>query len=118
MNNTIRTDALVTEADVEQIKTDVEDGEWKRAIFEYVVREPELAILIADRFEKMLNLLQSAGLTPRERWHFSKQMSLLVWTPVVLLDRAHRREWRDFLPSDEVAPEPPRGSTNQDGGAV
>ena len=109
MSKTICTDALITPADVERIKADVGKGIWKLAVFEMVVREPELIMLITERFDKMLGILERRGMTAEQRDEFSKQMSLLVWTPLILLSRAHRREWDSFLPSTEVLDDEPNG---------
>ncbi len=102
MHKAIPSDALVTAEDVQQIKGDIFRGEFKRLVLELVIREPEIAILIAENNEKVLNTVEGAALTDVQRDILGKRLSLLTWTPIILFDRAQRRTWNDFLPSEEV----------------
>jgi len=111
MSKTIPTDALVTVADVEQIKAEVVRGDFKRLVLELVVREPDLTIAVSERYDHILSMLERAMLTIKQRADLSKQMSLLVWLPILLMGRAHRREWDDFLPTEQAI-----GGPDEEGG--
>ena len=116
MSNSIPTDSLLSAADVLQIKADVNRGEFKRMEFELVSREPELAIAVSEKYDLVTTILEGAGLSIKQRAVLSKQLSLLVWTPLLLLDRAHRRGWNDFLPSEDVIDESDHDGTTQPNG--
>lgn len=98
----VKSDGFITAADVEQIQHDVVAGEFQRLVYGLIIREPELAVAISERFEKITKMHEAALLTIKQRCDLAKQMSLLVWLPVLLMDRANRRNWEDFLPSEEA----------------
>ncbi|HEY8668173.1 MAG TPA: hypothetical protein VIL86_16110 [Tepidisphaeraceae bacterium] len=110
--STVKSDALITAADIDQIQHEVVRGEFQRLVFELLVREPELAVAISDRFNKITKMHEAALLTIKQRCDLSKQLALLVWLPVLLMDRANRRSWEDFLPSAEAI-----GGSDEEGGA-
>ena len=66
-----------------------------------IAREPEIAFGVSERFDRLLTLIASLNLTEQHRDSLTKQMSLLVWSPLLALERAHRRQWNDFLPSTD-----------------
>jgi hypothetical protein len=107
MNKVIPTDALITAEDVMNIKAEIDRGNFKRMVYELVIREPELAIALAQQFDLVTTLLQGAAMSIKQRAVVEKQLTLLVWTPVLLLDRGHRRSWDDFLPSEDAAADEP-----------
>ena len=112
MDKTIPTDALVTAEDVLQIKAEINRGDLKRLVLELTVREPEVMILLSEKFDLVTTLLDGAGLSIKQRAVLMKQLSLLAWMPLLLSDRAHRRSWNDFLPSEPAADE-----SDEEGGA-
>lgn len=105
MDKTIPTDALVTPEDVIQIKAEINRGELKRLVLELTVREPEVMIVLSEKFDLVTTLLDGAGLSIKQRAVLMKQLSLLAWMPLLLSDRAHRRSWDDFLPSEQAVDE-------------
>lgn len=117
MRKTIPTDALVTAGDVLRIKTQISRGDFKRLVYELVSREPELVIAISERFDLVTTMLERAALSDKQRADLMPQLSLLTWTHVLLLDRAHRRHWDDFLPSEEVMEASEPGEDAPQGGA-
>ncbi len=112
MNKAIPTDALITAEDVMNIKAEIDRGNFKRMVYELVIREPELAIALAQKFDLVTTLLQGATMSIKQRAVVEKQLTLLVWTPLLLLNSAHRRGWDDFLPSEDVVDE-----SGEEGGA-
>lgn len=112
MNKAIPTDALITAEDVMNIKAEIDRGHFKRMVYERVIRKPELAIALAQKFDLVTTLLQGATMSIKQRAVVEKQLTLLIWTPVLLLARAHRRSWDDFLPSEEATDE-----SDSEGGA-
>lgn len=118
MSKTTNIDALVTADDFPQLKTEIDRGEFKRLVDELVAREPELTIALAEKYDLISTMLEGAPLSIKNRAMLSKHLCLAVWAPLLLLDRAHRRNWNDFLPSEEIATEPPREATDQNGGAA
>ncbi len=102
MKPAIPTDALVTAEDVENVKACINRGEFQRLVYELVALEPELAIMISEKYDLVTTILDNASLSVKNRAVLSRQLSLLVWSPLVLLARVHRRSWNDFLPSEEV----------------
>jgi hypothetical protein len=114
MSDTIKSDALITEADVASIKADVDRGEYNRLVFELTAREPDLAIFVSEKYALISTLLDGQAIPADIRDRVQKHMSLLVWTPLLLFDRVQRRAWNEFLPSEDdfLAGEPP---VNEDG---
>lgn len=110
MSKTIATDALVE--DVLQIKGQIDRGDFQRLVLEFVIREPELAVLVSEKYDLILTMLECASLSIKHRVILKKHLSLLVWTPLLLLNQAHRRGWDDFLPSEDAADDEP----GQEGG--
>jgi hypothetical protein len=104
-NKTILTDALVTADDVLSFKTAVDRGDFKRLVYELVTQEPEVAIALSQKFERVNTMLQGATMPIKQRAIVKKQLTLLVWMPVLLVSQAHRRSWNDFLPSEQVIDE-------------
>jgi hypothetical protein len=92
------TDALISPADVRQIKDDIVTHKWHEAIYEMLQREPELVLVFSDRLEKIYALLEQAIPDAEQRQRLERQIHLLLWVPMVLLNRAHRRLWESFLP--------------------
>jgi len=92
------TDAIIREADIRQINKDIETHVWHHAIYELLRREPELALVFGERLGKINTLLEQAISDPNLRQRLETQIYLMMWVPMILLDRAHRRLWEDFLP--------------------
>ncbi len=105
MNNKKITDALVTEDDFIHVKDAISRNAFQTLVCELIVREPEIAFGVAERFDHMLTLLEGATMSVRQRAIVQRHLTLLTWTPLLALARAHRRAWEDFLPSTEVADE-------------
>ena len=103
MNNKKITDALVTEDDFIHVKDAISRNAFQALVCELIVREPEIAFGVAERFDHMLTLLEGATMSVRQRAIVQRHLTLLTWTPLLALGRAHRRAWEDFLPSTEVA---------------
>jgi hypothetical protein len=108
MNEKIRTDILITLKDVDQVRTDVQSGCWKTAVYDLLGREPELAVAVSRRFQHIQRVLSRFEIPAKDWQYITHQMSLLAWVPAVLIDRAHRRLWDGFLPSEETAEREPR----------
>ena len=98
-------DALITEADVQAFKQEVNQGRFKDRVYELMEQEPELAFYVSERYAKTLDSLQEAGIDGRRLAALHKHISLLVWGSVILVSRAQRRQWDGFLPSGETANE-------------
>ena len=118
MDNNTHTDALVTADDVSQIKAEVDRADFRKLVYELVAREPELGILISEKYDYITTMLDGAGLSVRQRGVLYRQLPLLFWAPVIVLDRAHRRGWNDFLPSEEVIDQPGEKRDESSGGAA
>jgi hypothetical protein len=118
MSNTRNIDAIVTADDFLHLKAEIDRGEFKRLVDELVAREPELTIALSERYDLIATMLESAPLSIRNRAMMSKHLCLAVWAPLLLLDRAHRRNWNDFLPSDDITHLPPPKTTDRDGGVA
>ncbi len=99
-NSNGRTDAMVSIADVNEMKRKIMNGEWALAAEELMTREPEIAFLVATKFDKILAKLHEANPAVPDSY-FSRELFMLVWRPLIMLDYAHRRQWEDFLPQDE-----------------
>lgn len=109
--STVKSDALITAADIEQIQHEIVAGNFQQLVYGLLIREPELAVAISDRFGKITKMHEAALLTIKQRCDLSKQMALLVWLPILLMDRANRRTWEDFLPTQEAV----EGSSEEGG---
>lgn len=103
MKKTKTTDALITEADVQAFKDDVNRGVFKDIVYEEMRREPELAIFASDRYCKLLHSLQDAGIEGCRLAAICRHICLMTWGSVILIARSQRRQWEDFLPSMEIA---------------
>lgn len=104
MSNDSNHDCIVKEDDVLRLKGDIDRGQLAHLVYGLVERETELAIAIAERFDLVSSLVESCGMSIRARASLSKQLALLAWMPALLLDRAHRRNWDEFLPSTGDSP--------------
>jgi hypothetical protein len=93
-------ESIISDADVQQINDDIMSRKWHDAICEMMMREPSLTVDFGDRLEKLEALLQQTIPNARQRERLTKQIYLLVWVPLILLDRAHRRLWDGFLPDE------------------
>ena len=92
------TDALISPADVQQVKEGMVTRKWQEVIYWMLEREPELVLVFCDRLDKITAILDRAVSDPRLRQHLVWQMYKLLCEPMVLLNRSHRRLWEDFLP--------------------
>jgi hypothetical protein len=113
MNKVIPTDALVTPQDVSQIKAEINRRELQQLVHRLAISEPEIAVLIAEQNAKIFSLLDETHLPSGHVALFRRYLALVTWTPLILLDRAHRREWNDFLPSENT-----EDQSGQKGGAA
>lgn len=103
MNDTTkRNDFLITESDIGDLKAQINRGDFMQVVYELCAREPELAFVVSERFSRILTLLEPAMPTDEQQALITKHLSLLVWPPLLLLDRAHRRAWDGFLPLEEM----------------
>ena len=98
-------EALITEADVQAFKDEVNRGCFKDRVYELMQREPELAFYVSERYSKTLDSLQEAGIDGRRLAALNRHISLMVWGSAILVARAQRRQWEGFLPSEEIAKE-------------
>ena len=118
MSNIRIIDAIVTAEDFVQLKAEIDRGGFKRLVDELVAREPELTIALSEKYGLITTLLEGAPLSIKNSAMLSKHLCLADWAPLLLLDRAHRRNWNDFLPSDDTAHQPPHKTTDRDGGVA
>jgi hypothetical protein len=102
---TITNDGLITAADVQAFKDEVNRGRFRDQVHEMMDREPELAFYISERHGKTLDSLQEAGIEGRRLAALNKHISLMTWGSAVLVTRAQRRQWDGFLPSHETTQE-------------
>jgi hypothetical protein len=116
MTNGNNNDCFVKEDDVLKLKGEIDRGEFAHLVYGLVERETELAIAIAERFDLVSSLVEGCSLSIRARASLTKQLALLAWMPALLLDRAHRRSWDEFLPSDVGAVDSPDDARASGGG--
>jgi hypothetical protein len=98
--NTTPSDALVREADVRQIAKDIADKKWFDAVCDILMREPELVLVFVDEMEAVTSRLEQFVPDAAQRERLRRQILRAIWVPMVLLDRAHRKQWDELLPAD------------------
>ena len=101
MSKTITSDALITEADIQAFKDEVNRGVFKDIVYDQISREPELAVFVADRYSKILTSLQEAGIEGRRLSAICKHVCLMSWGSAILIARSQRRQWDGFMPVEE-----------------
>lgn len=101
MKPAIPTDALITAEDVQNVIACINRGEFKRLVYELIALEPELAIMVSEKYDVVTSIIDGATMSIKNRAVLRNQLSLLVWSPLVLLARVHRRSWMDFLPTEK-----------------
>jgi hypothetical protein len=94
-------DGFVTENDFIHVKDAINRDDFQRIVFELMVREPEIAFGVTERFDHMLTLLEGVSMSIKQRAIIKKHLILLTWSPLLALARAHRRAWDDFLPAGD-----------------
>jgi hypothetical protein len=104
-----KTDAMVTEADIRQVKADIKTLEWKKAIYGLLERESDLFIDISGQLEEIFGLIEATGAPPQLRQRLFRRIQIAMWTSIIVLDRSHRRLWDGFLPDDGSEPPKPKG---------
>lgn len=95
-------DGLVTAADVRNFKAELNLGCFKARLFEMVAQEPQLAEFIHERQSKVMQSLTELGMDGRRLAALHRHINLMVFGSLILLSRAHRRQWDGFLPSEET----------------
>lgn len=111
MKPAIPTDALITVEDVQNLKACINRGDFKRLVYELIAMEPELAIMVSEKYDLVTSIIDGATMSNKNRDVLRNQLSLLVWSPLILLARVHRRSWMDFLPTEEQL-----GDESEEGG--
>jgi hypothetical protein len=96
---------LITEADVQAFKDEVNQGCFKDRIYELMDQEPELAFYVSERYSKTIDSLHEAGIDGRRLAALNRHISLMVWGSAILVLRSQRRHWEGFLPSEETTKE-------------
>src|SRR5687768_2233880 len=99
MNKNKLTDGFVTEADFVHVTDSIGRNDFQRIVHELIACEPEIAFGVSERFSHMLTLLEGVSMSINQRATIQKHLTLLTWSPLLALARAHRRAWEDFLPS-------------------
>ncbi|MGB7158987.1 MAG: hypothetical protein WBD40_13020 [Tepidisphaeraceae bacterium] len=99
MNKNKLTDGFVTEDDFVHVTDTIRRDDFQRIVYELITREPEIAFGVSERFDHMLALLEGVSMSIKQRAVIQKHLTLLTWSPLLALARAHRRAWEDFLPS-------------------
>jgi hypothetical protein len=102
MNDPVRSDCLITEADVVQMEGELHEDDWKQELLEFWTREPELAAIVGLRISNITAVIERAKLPKDVRRPLLTQVPLLVWPALLLMHRAHRRAWDGVLPSTET----------------
>lgn len=105
--NTHHSDNIVSEEDFILINAAIRREQYINVVSPLMEREPELAINIARRNDRLNTLLDAAVMSPETRQAIRKQILFLSWVPLLVLDRAHRRQWDDFLPAETAEGEAP-----------
>jgi hypothetical protein len=105
MSSKTRSDCLITEADIETLKVDVFNGSIKEQVFDAMTREPELAIFSAQEMADISDDLERAGIRGKQKAGLEQLITLAIWEAVVLVSRAHRRQWDGFLSSEKAIDE-------------
>ena len=95
------TDGLVIGEDFIHFQDATNRGEFKQLVFDLCQREPEIVFGIAEQFDLVLSLLNGASMSIKQRAILERKITLMLWIPLLVLERAHRRAWEDFLPSVE-----------------
>ena len=102
MHHPTTSDGLITEADVQKFKKEIDQGYFKVRVMEMIAQEPQLALYLSDRYDKTLISLQEAGIEGRRLAALHRHISLLMWGAAILVARSQRRQWDGFLPSEEM----------------
>lgn len=95
-------DGLVTTVDVQMFRNEVNHGCFKARLCEMAGQEPQLAKYISEHNSKVLRSLTEIGMDGRRLAALHRHISLMVWGSVILMSRAHRRQWDGFLPSEQA----------------
>ncbi|HEY1686482.1 MAG TPA: hypothetical protein VGG19_17090 [Tepidisphaeraceae bacterium] len=103
--STTTNDALITPADIQAFKDEVNRGRLSDLVFDLISQEPELGFYLVERYSKTLESLQKAGVEGRRMAALSKYILLTIWGAVFLIHRAQRRQWNGFLPAEETKTE-------------
>jgi hypothetical protein len=105
MSKSTTNDGLITPADIQAFKDEVNQGRLSDLVFELMSREPELGFYLAERYSRAINSLQEAGVEGRRLAALCKHISLMVWGSALMISRAQRRQWDAFLPAEEIKTE-------------
>jgi hypothetical protein len=97
-------DASITETDVEHVKRDIQTRVWHAEVIGLMEREPQLMQVVVLQEERIRRMLARSVPFSQDRERLHREMQLLVWSALILLDRSHRRLWTDFLPADPSQP--------------
>ncbi|HEY1683542.1 MAG TPA: hypothetical protein VGG19_02165 [Tepidisphaeraceae bacterium] len=102
---TKRSDSIVSEEDFISINAAIKRERYANVVSPLMEREPELAVNIARRNDRLSALLDGAAMSPETRLAIRRQILFLSWVPLLALDHAHRRQWDDFLPAETTDPQ-------------
>src|SRR4051794_1462586 len=103
-NDEKRSDGLISEWDVVRVIEEMNTTRLQEDVVGLLAREPELMMVVTDRMSKIWPLIDGREFSFEQRQKLERQLQLLLWVPMVLLDRAHRRLWDKFLPDEGDAP--------------
>jgi hypothetical protein len=78
----------------------------QEAALEVFNREPALGQHLADRMERMRQMLLEAGTRPAEMERVLAAMVRMVMEPVLALDKAHRQLMEGLLPDEDLRTKP------------
>lgn len=99
MNN----DTRISEHDLKVLRHRMDKSGWTKAALALFDKEPVLAQHMADEFEAVRQRLRKAGLSADQVETLLPLLARLALEPVLLVDRAHRQLWDDFLPTEQLA---------------
>ena len=93
-------DGLVSDADINGIKEEINRGKFREIVCDFIVKEPDLGTSVSLRYQKFVTMLQGIDMSVEQRAMLDKHVCLAVWMPLIALARAHRRAWNGFLPNE------------------
>jgi hypothetical protein len=93
-------DGFVSDADINDLKDEINRGKFKEIVCDLIIKEPDLGTAVSLRYQKFVAMLQGASMSIEQRMMIDKHVCLSIWMPLIALARSHRRAWDDFLPQD------------------
>ena len=90
-------------ANLRKLREALDKEGWNNATLDLFDREIFLAEYVPGECAKMQVRLTEAGLSAAQLEAMTKHLARLVLEPLLLVDRAHRELWSDFLPDENMA---------------